>query len=161
MIFLKSSPWLEWNCFWGTSALTWNGGLFEVLLITQMQIEVLMKPQLCRICSICRIYSWDSTVNQLFFSTACLAWRRQRAARHLCFNFYDTQASGLWCTLAFCLESVWNLQTKHDEWWVVEAIVTGATVHCTMPAAQHVSGITTLIPLKHMRTAHGFLHKIY
>ena len=103
-----------------------------------------------------QIFSWDSTVNQLIFYTACLAGRRQRAARHLCFNIYDTQASGLWYTLAFCMESVWNLQTKHDEWWVVEAIVTGATVHCTMPASQHVSG-NHIETTETMRIAQGFI----
>ena len=98
--------------------------LFEVLFDNSMQIEVLMKLYtnyadklwLLQNLQYMQNYSWDSTVNQLFLSTACLAWRRQRAARHLCFNIYDTQASGLWCTLAFCMESVWNLQTKHNEW---------------------------------------------
>ena len=123
------------------------GGLFEVLVLSSWRRRSqeeslhthnkLLWPSESAIYADIHLGLYGQPV---IFSAACLARLRQRAERHLCFNINVTQASRLWCTLAFCLESVWNLQTKHNEWWVVEAIVTGAAVHCTMPASQHVSG---------------------
>ena len=42
---LKSSPSLEWICFWGTSTLTWHGGLFEVLVLYSCRLKFSRRPR--------------------------------------------------------------------------------------------------------------------
>ena len=97
------------TCFWGTSALTLaTRGLIEVLYdVEDLKQESTHTTDCCGLQNLLymQIFNWDSTVQPVIFSAACLALLRQRAERHLSFHFNVTQASVLReCTGIF----VWN-----------------------------------------------------
>ena len=110
---LKSSPSLEWICFWGTSTLTWHGGLFEVLVLCSCRLKFSWRPQLCRICHICR-YAAGTLRSTSWSSLQRVLLGEDNALRGICVLILTSHRHQ---HCGGCRHFVWNkFHTKHDEW---------------------------------------------